>query len=84
MEKPNKKRYKIIVNAQEKDWHDDSISYEEVVILAFSPVSDNPNVIYTVSYLKGPRSNPEGSMVAGQTVKVKNKMIFNASQTDKS
>jgi hypothetical protein len=37
-----------------------------------------------VSYEDGPRKNPQGSLTEGQTVFVKNWMIFNVTATDKS
>lgn len=78
------KDYIIIVNGREKEWSEKLISFEEVVILAFGNYSDNPNTCYTVTYSRGAGSKPEGSMVKGQEVKVKSKMIFNVSATDKS
>jgi len=84
MEDSKKKSYKLIVNAQEKSWDDDDISYKQVVKLAFGDVVDGPNVIYTVTYSKGPKENREGSLVRGRKVFVKNGMIFNVTKTDKS
>jgi len=74
----------IIVNTREKKWDKKEISYEEVVILAFGSYSQDPNVVYTVTYSKGPENKRQGSLVKGQSVKVKNGMIFNVSQTNKS
>jgi Multiubiquitin len=78
------KEYKIIVNAREKTWMERKISFDEVVILAFGEISPNPNVVYTVTYKKGNGNKPEGTMDKGEEVKVKNGMIFNVTQTDKS
>lgn len=74
----------IIVNAREKAWRKVKISFDEVVKLAYGEVSNNPNVIYTVNYKRGVPSKPEGSMVKGEVIYVKNKMIFNVTQTNKS
>lgn len=79
-----KKDYKIIVNAQEKSWGEKEISYKEVVVLAFGTYSEDPNVVYTVTYSKGDKPHQEGSLVKGKSVKIKNGMIFNVSQTNKS
>lgn len=73
----------IIVNGREKFWDKRRISFEEVVALAEGNVS-NSNKAYTVTYLKGPKQNPEGEMAKGDVVFVINKMIFNATATDKS
>src|SRR5882724_2946187 len=75
---------KIIVNGREKDWDKREISFQEVIILAFTKYIDKPTMVYTVAYEDGPRQNPEGSMVRGETIFIKNKMIFHATATDKS
>jgi hypothetical protein len=78
------KDVKIIVNGREKPWDKRQISFKEVVELAFNQYVDKPTMVYTVAYEDGPKQNPEGSMVRGETVFVKNKMIFHATATDKS
>lgn len=79
-----KSEFTIIVNARKKIFHNAKISFDEVVVLAFGSVSTNPNIVYGVTYKNGPRENPEGTMDKGATVKIKNGMIFNVTQTDKS
>lgn len=74
----------VIVNAREKAWSNEKISFDDVVKLAYGEVSTNPNVIYTINYKRGVSSKPEGSMVQGEVIYVKNKMIFNVTQTNKS
>lgn len=76
--------FKVIVNGREKEWGSRTISYEQVAKLAFPDYSENSNTVYTVSYTNGPGQNPEGTMVKGVEVYVKNKMIFNVSRTNKS
>lgn len=75
----------LIVNAKPKPWAKPRISFDEVVILAgYGELLNNPNAVLTVTYDNGPRKNPAGTMVRGDKVRVKNKMIFNATPTDKS
>ncbi len=74
----------IIVNAREKPWNEKEISYKQVVELAFGSYSDDPNVIYTVTYSRGEEPKHEGSLVKGASVKVKKGMVFNVTQTNKS
>lgn len=74
----------VIVNAREKAWSNEKISFDDVVKLAYGDVSTNPNVIYTINYKRGVPSKPEGSMVKDEVIYVKNKMIFNVTQTNKS
>jgi Multiubiquitin len=78
------KEIKIIVNGREKAWDKKEISFRQVIELAYNTYIDKPTMVYTVAYEDGPKQNPEGSMVRGATVKVKNKMIFHATATDKS
>jgi hypothetical protein len=79
----NEKEFKIIVNAREKIWNDKHISYEQVITLAFGSYSEDENVVYTITYMKG-EDKKEGSLVKGEIVKVKDGMIFNVTQTNKS
>lgn len=74
----------VIVNAKEKPWIKDKISFEEVVVLNYGSISTNPKVIYTIEYVGGVPSKPSGDMVRGEVISVKNKMIFNVGQTNQS
>jgi hypothetical protein len=74
----------LIVNLKEKSWTEKAIDFEQVVGLAYRSYDPRPEKGYTVTYDRGPHQNPEGSMVIGDRVFVKNKMIFNVKQTDKS
>ncbi len=74
----------LIVNGRPKPWTEKTITFEQVVVLAFGTYDPNPDKIYTVTYDRGPHENPEGSMVKGDKVFVKDKMIFNVTATDKS
>lgn len=73
----------IIVNGREKIVTDKKITFSQVVELAFG-VSANNNTVYTVTYSKGHGNKPDGIMVDGDIVKVKERMIFNVTATDKS
>jgi len=74
----------IIVNGREKLWKEKEISFEQVIALAFGNYVENANTVFTVTFKGGPEQNPQGSMVKGDKVYVKNKMIFNVTATDKS
>ncbi|MEY4877065.1 MAG: hypothetical protein RL708_2214 [Bacteroidota bacterium] len=74
----------LVVNGKQKSWKEKTISFEQVVVLAFESYDSNPNKVYTVTYANGPQQNPEGSMIRGAVVFVKNKMVFNVSASDKS
>lgn len=75
--------FMIIVNGRDKSWEKRTITFDEVVMLAGGNSNDG-NKAYTVTYVKGPKQNPKGEMAKGDYVYVTNKMIFNATATDKS
>ena len=78
------RKFTIIVNGQKKVVTTRTVTFDEIVKLAFPTPPAGANILYTVSYEDGPRVNPQGSLKEGQTVKVKNGMIFNVTATDKS
>ena len=75
---------KIIVNGEPKVVSTGRLTFEDVVRLAVDDAVFNENVVYTVTYKRGPHQNREGALVAGESVFVANGMIFNAKRTDKS
>ena len=81
---PEKKEFKIIVNARPKEAATDELSFNKIVALAFNPVPTGPNLLFTITYRHGPRENPQGNLLEGGTVKLKDGMIFNVTATDKS
>ncbi len=86
MQKENEqcaRRFHIIVNAQPKPWDDETINYSQVVDLAFPPPHKETE-IFTVQYSCGPKGNSQGTLVDGQRVKVRNRMVFDVTRTDKS
>ena len=59
-------------------------AYWDIVKLAFPEAVPAPNTVYSITYARGPDSNPEGSVVESQQVLVKNGMTFYVTVTDKS
>ncbi len=78
------KEYTIIVNGRKKVVMTNEVSFDQIVRLAFDPVPTGPNILFTVTYGHGPKANPEGTLLEGETVKIKDGMVFSATQTDKS
>lgn len=80
------KHFKVVllVNLEEKPWNEKTITFEQVVALAYGSYDNAEGKGYTVTYDRGPHQNPEGTMVKGERVFVKDKMIFNVKQTGKS
>lgn len=78
------KEITIIVNGRKKMVTKKRLTFDEIVQLAFDPVAEGPNIMFTITYRNGPRANPEGSLMEGATVKIKEGMIFDVTPTDKS
>jgi hypothetical protein len=78
---PHKHVFTIFVNGQPKELDHKVVSFAEIVALADLP--GDPNTIYTVTYKKG-RHDAQGTMVGGDTVRIKNGMIFNVKATGRS
>lgn len=78
------KEFTIIVNGRQKTFVGREITFDQVVELAFGTVSTDPNVVYTVTYIRGEGHKPEGTLDKGDNVKVKEEMQFAVRQTDKS
>jgi hypothetical protein len=76
--------FSIIVNAEKKVVTGENLTFAALLALAFATPPSGVNVLFTVTYRNGPSTNPEGSMVAGTSVNLKNGMIFNVRATDKS
>ena len=79
----------IIVNGRKKTLSTeelplrDRLSFEQLVALAFENPSSGKNIVFTTTY-RGGDDNAEGTLTEGDSIKVKNEMIFNVTVTDKS
>ena len=80
--KPKERTY-ITVNGTTHYWDKDTISFSEVIELS-GHLLNNPNTAFTVVYENGILSQPEGVLTNGKSVKVKHKMSFDVTATDKS
>lgn len=74
----------IIVNGRTKSVEKSELSFDDVVKLAFDNPPTGPDVAFTITYHKGHGNKPEGSLVQGQTVRVKDGMEFNVTSTNRS
>lgn len=74
----------VIVNGRAIPTTQRELSFAELIRLAFPHGSGGANSIYTVTFRRGHGQKPEGTLVEGQTVRLKDGMIFNVTSTDKS
>lgn len=74
----------IVVNGREKTVTGKELSFAQLVALAFDTPPTGENIVFTITYRRGQGEKPEGSLVDGETVKIKKGMIFNVTATDKS
>jgi hypothetical protein len=78
------KHHDIVVNGKPRTVTGDELSFENILELAFNPVPSGPNWVFTVTYRRGGGHKPEGTLLPGQRVVIKNGMIFSVTATDKS
>lgn len=77
-----KKQVTIVVNTRQYDVPKGKICFDKVVALSGLPGGED--VTFTVTYRKGNVHQPEGSLVEGECVEVKDGMVFNVTRTNKS
>jgi hypothetical protein len=79
------KTVNLVVNGRPKTWSEKDISFTQVVALAYdgNPPA-GPDVEFTVSYRKGEDKKKEGTLVQGESVHVKEGMVFNVVPTNRS
>lgn len=78
------KTYTIYINGEQKQVSTKNLKFDEIVKLAYPTPPSGDNILYTISYEDGPPSNPQGSLKAGESVRIKTGMIFNVTATDRS
>lgn len=72
--------FRIYVNTRSYRVEGHAISFEDVVKLAYPSVHGGNNPGYTVTYQRGP-GNKDGQLVAGQSVRLREDMIFDVTPT---
>jgi Multiubiquitin len=74
----------VVVNGRRKKVHTNRLTFDEVVRLAFDPPPHGDGVQITVQYTRGPEHKPSGTLVEGQSVKVRDGMEFDVTATNRS
>jgi hypothetical protein len=80
-----KKTVTIIVEGTPHEWpKDEKITFEQVVLWVYPDYSASDGRAYTVTFERGEGNKPEGQLIKGGSVKVKEGMVFNVSRTGES
>jgi hypothetical protein len=74
----------IIVEGTPHEWRKDKITFDEVVTLEVPDYAQHPEITYSVKYKNGQGNKPEDTLAKGESVKVKDGMIFYVSETGQS
>jgi hypothetical protein len=75
----------IIVNGRAKTVpKNEEITFDQVVALAFPNPPTGDGVQFTFQYTRGQGNKPAGTLVEGQTIKVKDGMEFDVTPTNRS
>lgn len=75
----------IVVEGTPHHWpKDEMIAYAQVVTLEVPDYAQHPEITYSVTYKRGHGEKPEGVLVPGGSVKVKEGMVFYVSETGQS
>lgn len=75
----------IIVNGRQKTVAKNAeLSFDQIVALAFEKPPTGDGIQYTVQYTRGHGDKPSGTLVEGQSVKVKEGMEFDVTSTNRS
>lgn len=74
----------IFVNGEPHEETEIRLSFEAVVKIAYPVRPAGTAIEFTVTYRNGPPANPKGTLTAGHSVKIQNRMIFDVTATDRS
>jgi hypothetical protein len=78
------KVFHIIVNTRPKDVLNEVLTFEDVTKIAYPTPDGVNNPIFTVSFKNADQKPSEGTLVAGESVKIKDGTIFNVKRTGQS
>lgn len=80
----SQKAVTILVNGEAHELTETRLSYEALVKIAFPVPPTGECIEFTATYRNGPPANPKGTLTSGHSVKIKNRMIFDVTATDRS
>ncbi len=78
------KTFHIIVNARPKDVNQEVLTFEQIANIAFPTPDGIQNPIFTVTFKDADQKPSSGTLVAGESAKIKNGTNFNVTRTGQS
>ncbi|WP_186114428.1 multiubiquitin domain-containing protein [Burkholderia gladioli] len=78
------REFEIFINGRKTIVHDERVTFEQLVELAFPGVPPQPDVTYSITYRKVASFPHEGELAPGAFIDVKNGSIINVSRTIQS
>lgn len=76
--------YVIFINGKRKTTTKSSLTFEELIALAFENPPTGDGVQFTIQFTRGPETNPSGTLLEGQSVIIKNGIEFDVTPTNRS
>lgn len=77
------KEYSIIINGRPMVVTEHKLTYDQILSLAKIPAGGQ-TTLYIITFERGPSEKSEGTISTGDSVVVKDGMVFNVSTTNKS
>lgn len=74
----------VVEGTQHQVPKNEDITYAQVVTLEVPDYPQHQEITYAVTYRNGQGNKPEGVLAVGDSVKVKEGMVFNVSETGQS
>jgi hypothetical protein len=78
------KAFHIIVNTRPTEVDQEVLTFDAITKIAFPQPDGINNPIFTVSFKNADQKPSSGTLVAGESVKIKNGTIFNVTRTGQS
>ena len=82
--RPDEKGFSIVVNGREKTVEDEELTFDRVVALAFDDPPSGEFICFTITYRNAGGRKPEGTLIEGEAVKLRDGTVINVTVTDKS
>ena len=74
----------IVVNGDRREVPGSRVTFGEIIAIAYPVPPPGTDVQFTVQFTRGPESKPAGTLIEGQSVKIRNGMEFDVTPTNRS